>query len=227
MAMVPLTAAEFEQWLRPSEVLQRLPSDWPDDTKKRVIKRRLADGHIRSAARHSVFENYGSIGSGDFLPIEPFLWAFPWRAVEVDFWTGGDIEFIFDSEPHFDSGFGGPILITEDTPPPPPPPSPSAQDYIGGEYLDVRLHPRDVDNQWPKPPNISSGKAGRPSAQWWEDMWIEIARQLYAGDLDHHSQAALEKAMHDWIAANGHDAGESTVRRRAQRLFQALNREGP
>lgn len=72
----------------------------------------------------------------------------------------------------------------------------------------------------PRPP-----KAGRPPAPWWDELWIEIARQLYVGDLKPDSQAAIEKAMHRWISASGHEAGETAVRDRARRLFRALNRE--
>jgi hypothetical protein len=227
MADKPLPAAKFGRWLRPAEVLRQLPDETPEEAKQRSILRRLADGHIRSVARHSVYEDDKTIGGGDFLPVHQSLWAFPWRAADTDFWTTGDIKFTFDPNQHDDSGLGLPMVITADTPPPPPPPPPPR--YIVRDLLDVRLCPTDVARQFgatvsPPPPPVAK-KGGRPPAQWWDDLWIDIARQLYAGDLKPDNQAVIEKAMLDWLVANGHEAGETTIRRRARRLFEAVSRE--
>ncbi len=66
---------------------------------------------------------------------------------------------------------------------------------------------------------------GRPPAAWWDDLWIEICRQLYVGDLKLENQAAVENAMMTWAAQNGHDIAVSTIRPRARKLFVAINRE--
>ncbi|WP_196232981.1 hypothetical protein [Sphingomonas segetis] len=51
-----------------------------------------------------------------------------------------------------------------------------------------------------------------------------MARQLYGGDLQPKRQADIEKAMHDWLSANGHTAGETQVRERARKLWQTIEK---
>jgi hypothetical protein len=69
-------------------------------------------------------------------------------------------------------------------------------------------------------------KGGRPRREFWEELWVEIARQLYVGDLQPKTQADIEGAMHQWISDNGHDAGETVVRDRARMLWRAINKDG-
>lgn len=42
----PLTAANFQQWLKPAEALARLPVEWSDREKRDAIMRRMKDGSI-------------------------------------------------------------------------------------------------------------------------------------------------------------------------------------
>lgn len=66
-------------------------------------------------------------------------------------------------------------------------------------------------------------KGGRPPADFWDAMWAAIAVSLFNGDLAPKSQADVERAMTDWIEANGHSAAVSTVRARARRLWDRLS----
>jgi hypothetical protein len=50
---------------------------------------------------------------------------------------------------------------------------------------------------------VQSGQGGRPRAEYWDDLWVEISRQLYGGELIPKRQADIEKAMMDWLAKNG------------------------
>lgn len=81
------------------------------------------------------------------------------------------------------------------------------------------------DQVSPLPPELSSGKAGRPPAEWWDDLWIEMCRSLYLGDLKPQKQADIEKAMNNWIASKGESAAISTIRSRARKVWQAISRE--
>lgn len=72
------------------------------------------------------------------------------------------------------------------------------------------------------PVDIPVKKGGRPPAEFWDDMWAEIAVALYKGDLAPKSQADVERAMIERIEALGHSAAESTVRARARRLWDRL-----
>jgi hypothetical protein len=69
-------------------------------------------------------------------------------------------------------------------------------------------------------------KGGRPKHEFWEELWVEIARQLYIGDLKPKTQADIEAAMHQWITDQGHGAGGTTVRDRARMLWRALEKDG-
>jgi len=67
--------------------------------------------------------------------------------------------------------------------------------------------------------------SGRRPADWWEDLWIEIVRQLYSGDLQPKRQADIETAMSDWLADRDFPAAESTIRVRASKLWAAIGPE--
>jgi hypothetical protein len=65
-------------------------------------------------------------------------------------------------------------------------------------------------------------KGGRPPAEFWDELWAEIAARLYEGDLKPKSQAHIELAMTKWIEAQGRSAAVSTIRSRARRLWQRI-----
>jgi hypothetical protein len=71
----------------------------------------------------------------------------------------------------------------------------------------------------------TAAKGGRPKADWWEDLWIEICRQLYRGELIPKTQADIERAMHQWISWHSHSAGDTTVRDRATKLWRVIKVE--
>jgi hypothetical protein len=68
-------------------------------------------------------------------------------------------------------------------------------------------------------------KSGRPPAEWWDDLWVEMARQLFTGDLQPKRQADIEAAMKNWISSSGHNVADSTVRSRARKLWRAIYAE--
>jgi hypothetical protein len=53
-------------------------------------------------------------------------------------------------------------------------------------------------------------------------MWAAISVALYTGDLQPKTQADIERAMHDWLASNSIDAGDTAVRTRARKLWHKL-----
>lgn len=80
---------------------------------------------------------------------------------------------------------------------------------------------------WPPTPALAKlAQKGRPPADWWDDLWVEMARRLYVGDLKPSRQADIEKAMLDWLATNGQErVSESTIRPRVRKLWQAISAE--
>ena len=67
-------------------------------------------------------------------------------------------------------------------------------------------------------------KGGKPLAEHWDAMWAEIAFQLFSGALQPKRQADITKAMNDWLAEKGFDAGDTAVTKRARALWQRMER---
>jgi hypothetical protein len=74
-------------------------------------------------------------------------------------------------------------------------------------------------------PPVKAAPGGRPKADWWDDLWIEICRQLYVGELIPKRQADLENAMLEWLAKRGETPSTSTIRERAKKLWAAIGDE--
>jgi hypothetical protein len=76
----------------------------------------------------------------------------------------------------------------------------------------------------PNPGGTKPGpaRAGRLPADWWDDLWIEIFRQVYLGDLKPKSQADIVKAMQQWLSDRDIEAADSTLKPRARKLLQML-----
>ena len=71
---------------------------------------------------------------------------------------------------------------------------------------------------------------GRPKAEWWDDLLIEIFRRLWEENWTPRTQAELVEAMHEWLARNPGDdpekpreAGDTVLKARARKLFEALD----
>ncbi len=68
-------------------------------------------------------------------------------------------------------------------------------------------------------------KGGRPPADWWEDLLIELCFRHFRGELQPKTQAEIERAMHDWITERGYEAADSTIRIRARKVWNAIKRD--
>jgi hypothetical protein len=75
----------------------------------------------------------------------------------------------------------------------------------------------------PKPKQHPRGRT--PNA-WWADAWLEIACQLFTGDLQPDKQADIENALLQWASDNGHEMSERTARTAAQKLWNAEGKKG-
>ena len=87
--------------------------------------------------------------------------------------------------------------------------------------FDAELDPEE-EAAVPSVPSAAK-KGGRPTADFWDDMWAAIAVSLYLGDIAPKSQADVERAMLSWIEAQGGSAAVSTVRARARRLWDRMS----
>jgi hypothetical protein len=74
-------------------------------------------------------------------------------------------------------------------------------------------------------PAPTPAKGGRPPADWWEDLLIELCFRHFRGELQPKTQADIERAMHDWITERGYEAADSTIRIRARKVWNAIKRD--
>lgn len=74
-------------------------------------------------------------------------------------------------------------------------------------------------------PVATASKGGRPPAEYWDDLWVEICRQLYAGELIPKRQSDVESAMKAWLARRDDHPATSTIRERARKLWAALDKD--
>ena len=74
----------------------------------------------------------------------------------------------------------------------------------------------------PPTPVAPKNKGGKPLAAHWDQMWAEIAFQLWNGDLQPTKQADISKAMFAWLIANEIDAGQTAVTDRARAIWQKI-----
>ncbi len=72
------------------------------------------------------------------------------------------------------------------------------------------------------PPATPKRRGGRPIAAHWDEMWAAIAVRLQTGDLQPRTQADIERAMSDWLAARNLEGGVTPVRDRARALWEKI-----
>jgi hypothetical protein len=188
-----------EEWIRAAEAVQLLKPAFGTYDAQMTICKRAHGGMIRSRAQRFIVD--GEKRDNVEIP-KAFWWAEGDKALTQN-WTAGDFDtWVDDGECHLEA-FGVSFLrgeIEKLIPNVPGPPVPT--------------------------PTASAAPGGRPAAEWWDDLWIEICRQLYGGELNPKKQADIEKAMTDWLAKRDEHPSGSTIRSRARKLWHAIKDEG-
>jgi hypothetical protein len=208
----PLQVARQEDYeisLRPRAALARFPYG----TERAILQlhRELEAGRVTAISDEGIWRNGDEAGRERYLIVPVWAWPIYDLKPDSDFW---------------DTGFltkGFPRL------------SPSFTLHDGIKFYDVRFHPSglpvpvpstDDKSSLPSSEDVIPPKAGRPRKPWWDDLWVEICRQIYEGDLKPERQADIERAMHEWLVTKGETASEMTIRSRARKLFSALTKGG-
>lgn len=199
---------DSENWLAPSEALRLLkPLGSPIVTADAVLGR-LGAGLIRSRAETRVAYKYGSqFEVVSQIDLEPGLWFSSNKNAGSSFWQTSDTPFS--------------IMVSKTE--------------VIYQAFGIRFWKPDVLRMLPSPAlTVPSDapqptavehvvpKGGRPPKPHWEPLLIEMARQLYAGELQPRTQAEVQRAMHDWLTNQGHTAGETQVKGRARLLWEAI-----
>jgi len=217
MAVAAFTAEQFETWIRARDAYRQAKDAFGSHAAYTIIGR-LKTGLLTARAKHVFLEPDGT-KSGFELLIPRELWA----TFESDhqylsqstLWNTGEMEVhTYRGRPQsfkfYDVRFD-PDGVSEMLPPRPVPPQPKP----------VVVTPTAPPIQQSANTN-SETKVGRPKHDYWEDLWADIAAQLFVGDLKPNRQADLEKAMLEWADRNGKDMAVGSARERARRLWKLI-----
>jgi hypothetical protein len=189
---------ESEEWISATDALETVATALNHYEAVRAICSRANDGLIAARAAKLVVGDRPGTDNTD-IP-ESFWWARGKAALEQN-WATGDFDTWIDRRVHW-RAYGVSF-------------SRSGIETLIGPTRASRAAPSD------QPTKLG----GRPPAAWWDDLWIEMCRQLYGGDLQPKRQSDIESAMKDWASAHGHHPSSSTIRERARKLWTALSKE--
>ena len=90
----------------------------------------------------------------------------------------------------------------------------------------AKLHDQPPSTRFTEPAVPPSKHAGgRPAWPGWDDLWAEIARQLYVGDLKPSKQADIEQAMLTVAEQSADGPKIAVIRTRARKLWAALRKD--
>jgi hypothetical protein len=185
-----------EEWITAAEAARLLKPTFGTHEAQMTICNRAHSGMIRARAQRFIMHD--KTRDNCEIP-KRFWWAEGHQALTQN-WTAGDFETWTPDEKIRLQAFGVSFLRAEI------------------EKLIPAGAPASA--QAPATPTVSAG--GRPPAEFWDELWIEIFRQIYLGELKPKTQADITNAMLTWIEHRGEKASESTVKPRARKLFQAL-----
>jgi hypothetical protein len=189
---------ESGEWISAAEAFKLVSaiSDYSGQASRAICSRAHA-GLIDTWATRLVIDRESR---DNVLIPSGFWWADGGAALKQN-WASGDFETWIAKKQHL-RAFG--VLFSR-------------------QGIEALVHPAKSSRSAPHDPSARHG--GRPAAAWWDDLWIEICRQLWTGTLQPKNQADIEAAMMAWALKHGHNPGESTIRPRARKLWAALQKE--
>jgi hypothetical protein len=88
--------------------------------------------------------------------------------------------------------------------------------------LESEIDDQDVEADQARTP---TQVGGRPPADWWDDLIIDICFKHFRGELKPKTQAEVARAMQAWMTEHGHEAADSTVRVRARKVWNAIQQD--
>jgi hypothetical protein len=191
-----------EDWIQAAEAAQLLKPVFNSAYMAQMtICKRAHNGLIRARAERFIA---GKKESSDFEIPKGFWWAEGNKALHQN-WPIGDFDTWVEMGNLHLQAFGVSFFRTD------------IEKMIPADIL----APSEPGSA-PAAPSVG----GRPSADWCDDLWIEICRQLYAGDLKPMKQADIENAMLQWLSNRGETPSFSTIRPLARKLWTAIRSEG-
>jgi hypothetical protein len=233
------TVEEWDRWLPAKAVFDQAKKTLGAQECWAAVIDRVKGGHIEAVARS--FSS--SKGSG---PVTTNRDPFP---IPVGFWqswvedtsrlVAGDARFRIPPERYggsfrIDSAlevlcFGirlDPEQVMLHFPEPPAvepvPARVNIHHYAGGNtWVDREYDTGPVEEPAENPQPTAKHAGGAPRKKFWDDLFIEMFRQLWEGELTPERPSDIGNAMLDWAEKQGHKLGETSVKEPARKLFDA------
>lgn len=189
-----------EEWIAAAEAARVLKPTFGTYDAQMTICKRAHSGMIRARAQRFIVD---SITRDDCEIPKEFWWAEGHQSLTQN-WVAGDFDtWSRDKQTHLQA-FGVSFLRAEIE----------------------KLIPASAPTALQAPAAPAVIASGRPPADWWDDLWVEICRQLYGGELIPKKQGDIETAMKEWLAKRNQHPSDSTIRPRARKLWQAISPGG-
>ncbi len=188
---------EKEEWISAKRALALLTDIMSHKTAVQTICGRAYDGLIKARAERFVQDRHTS----DNVDIPAAFWWAGGEAALTQNWTTGDFETWINERIHLKA-----YSVT----------------FLRANI--EKLIPAQPAKKTGATDPTTKAAGGRPKASWSDDLWVEMCRQLYEGDLNPKKQADITKAMSDWLSARGEDAADSTIKERARKLWAVIGK---
>jgi hypothetical protein len=200
-----IASGEYASWLTPDALLSTMPYGLVNHAQ---LERELRADRYRSAADEVIWIHDGFTGRDRLAILPAWIWSLSFPELGSDFWRTGYLDAWVPKDPA----------------------NPSAYQGNFWRIYGVRFWaPNQVRPKEPEPvaPEVfTAPKGGRPPKPWWDDLWAEICRQVFVGELNPERQAEVERAMLDWAVASGESLSEPSARLAARKLVQAIKAKG-
>lgn len=233
MSTDELLLAEYEKWQTPYQALARAMQSMAPDAASAAIWQRVVGGAIRAVAKTTSEAMKDTTPYVFYVPklIPPAYWGDLVVKNGGDFWSG-DALFVIVRNRHvlnvrcFQIRLD-PVAL-EATLPPRIPGLPEALTKKPEEVAVAITSPVTLppDPTPMAPPVAFASKSGAPRKEFWDDLFIEIFRQLWLGALTPKRAADVERAMLTWADGKGFKLSETSVKKPARKLFDAWSEEG-
>jgi hypothetical protein len=192
-----------EEWIRAAAALALVKPALGEYTAMLTIAERANDNMIRCRAAQFVLkrpDKTAQVEQEFDVPAE-FWWARGKPALKQN-WTAGDFETWIRETIHL-RAYGVRFLRSEI----------------------MQIIPADLPAEPPLALAPDAKRGGRPPADWWDDLLIEVCFQHFRGELQPKTQADIARAMQEWITERGFEAADSTIRIRARKVWNAIKRD--
>jgi hypothetical protein len=201
-------ADEIQNWISAADAVSLLISALKSQNlAQKTICKRAHGGLIHSRAERFIVDGVeltltDESGTALNVDIEKHFWWAEGNAALHQNWVTGDFDTWIYDKTHLQA-FGVSFLRTD---------------------IEKMIPSGSVQRVVRASPVLATG--GRPPADWWDDLWVEICRQIYAGELVPKRQAEIQKAMQQWCSDKGYSDAASTIRPRASKLWNAVFAKG-